>query len=245
MKKFSLILLLAFFYFSNVFASESQKKSKEPLDIDTLLSIYNATKAIPNLSFNNNTSYTTIALGLNLGLYTNEPKPSPIQISPGFFLSINSFKQDKKIGFHFDTEFLLSLPETNNDDSKISKKDSDDFSLGFSLAFLLGPSFRFGNQTKIFLSPGISTGLILGFGTSYKTNIGKPVDNTFFQYFLGIGGNFTCVFKSGFSIIVPLAFYPLNYSYSKEYIYKEKKTLDESSYFNGKVKFGLFLGITL
>ena len=139
-------------------------------------------------------NYLTAGLNIDFDFNCNKEVIDEIGVvipKPGMYLGCNIFKEDTKIGFHFDGKIIFS-------------HNKEQFSLGF--ASLLAPSFLFllGNEKGFIIAPGISFGFLLG-GTNEDTN----KKSTIGQAYAGIGSNITYFFTSGFSIGLNLNYYPL------------------------------------
>ena len=114
---------------------------------------------------------------------------------PSVYLGFDLFKENTKIGFHFDGKIIFSHTK-------------EQLCLGF--ASLLAPSFLLllENEKGFIISPGISFGFLLG-----ETNEDTNKKSTIGQAYAGIGSNITYFFKSGFSIGLNLNYYPFMFVY--------------------------------
>lgn len=140
-------------------------------------------------------NYITAGLNIDFGFNCNEEIINEIGIiipKPAVYVGFNIFKEDTKIGFHFDGNITFSHNEK-------------ELCLGF--ASLLAPSFllRLEKENGFIISPGLSFGFLLG-GSSNKD---PNKQSTLGLAYVGIGSNIMYFFKSGFSIGINLNYYPL------------------------------------
>ena len=142
-------------------------------------------------------NYITAGVNIDFGFNCNKEVIDEIGIiipKPCMYLGFNIFKEDTKIGFHSDGNIIFSHNEK-------------ELCLGF--ASLLAPSFLLGKENGFIISPGLSFGFLLGGSSNKDTN----KQSTIGQAYVGIGNNFTYLFKSGFSIGINLNYYPLMFIY--------------------------------
>jgi hypothetical protein len=142
--------------------------------------------------------YITAGFNIDFDFHCDEEVIDEIGVlipKPSVYLGFNLFKENTKIGFHFDGKIIFSHTK-------------EQLCLGF--ASLLAPSFLLllGNEKGFIISPGISFGFLLG-GTNEDTN----KKSTIGQAYAGIGSNITYFFKSGFSIGLNLNYYPFMFVY--------------------------------
>ena len=168
-------------------------------------------------------NYLTAGLNIDFDFNCNKEVIDEIGVvipKPGMYLGCNIFKEDTKIGFHFDGKIIFS-------------HNKEQFCLGF--ASLLAPSFLFllGNEKGFIISPGISFGFLLG-GTNENTN----KKSTIGQAYAGIGSNITYFFTSGFSIGVNLNYYPFMF------VHQSIKENDMSRKFE-KIENSFSIGISI
>ena len=163
-------------------------------------------------------NYITAGLNIDFGFNCNEEVINEIGIiipKPAMYVGFNIFKEDTKIGFHFDGSIIFSHNEK-------------ELCLGF--ASLLAPSFllRLGNESGFIISPGFSFGFLLGGSSHEETNIKSTIGLAY----LGIGSNIIYFFKSGFSIGLNLNYYPLMFVHhsSKENNVPQKFKKIENSF---------------
>lgn len=163
-------------------------------------------------------NYITAGLNIDFGFNCNEEVINEIGIiipKPAMYVGFNIFKEDTKIGFHFDGSIIFSHNEK-------------ELCLGF--ASLLAPSFllRLGNESGFIISPGFSFGFLLGGSSHEETNIKSTIGLAY----VGIGSNIIYFFKSGFSIGLNLNYYPLMFVHhsSKENNVPKKFEKTENSF---------------
>ena len=169
-------------------------------------------------------NYITAGLNIDFGFNCNKEVIDEIGIiipKPCMYLGFNIFKEDTKIGFHFDGNIIFSHNEK-------------ELCLGF--ASLLAPSFllRLGNENGFIISPGFSFGFLLGGSSNKDTN----KQSTLGLAYVGIGSNIMYFFKSGFSIGLNLNYYPLMF------VYYSRKENNMSKKFE-KIENSFSIGITI
>ena len=142
--------------------------------------------------------YITAGFNIDFDFHCDEEVIDEIGVlipKPSVYLGFNLFKENTKIGFHFDGKIIFSHTK-------------EQLCLGF--ASLLAPSFLLllENEKGFIISPGVSFGFLLG-GTNEDTNKKSTIGQTY----AGIGSNITYFFKSGFSIGLNLNYYPFMFVY--------------------------------
>ena len=140
-------------------------------------------------------NYITAGVNIDFGFNCSKEVIDEIGIlipKPSMYVGGNLFKEDAKIGFHFDGNIIFSHNEK-------------ELCLGF--ASLLAPSFLLllGNENGFIISPGLSFGFLLGGSSNKNTN----TESTIVLAYVGAGSTITYFFKSGFSIGVNANYYPL------------------------------------
>ena len=169
-------------------------------------------------------NYITAGLNIDFGFNCNEEVINEIGIiipKPAMYVGFNIFKEDTKIGFHFDGSIIFSHTEK-------------ELCLGF--ASLLAPSFllRLGEESGFIISPGFSFGFLLGGSSHEETNIKSTIGLAY----VGIGSNIIYFFKSGFSIGLNLNYYPLMF------VHHSSKENNMSKKFE-KIENSFSIGITI
>ena len=169
-------------------------------------------------------NYITAGLNIDFGFNCNEEVINEIGIiipKPAMYVGFNIFKEDTKIGFHFDRSIIFSHNEK-------------ELYLGFDS--LLAPSFllRLGEESGFIISPGFSFGFLLGGSSHEETNIKSTIGLAY----VGIGSNIIYFFKSGFSIGLNLNYYPLMF------VHHSSKENNMSKKFE-KIENSFSIGITI
>ena len=125
-------------------------------------------------------NYITAGLNIDFGFNCDEKVIDEIGIlipKPSMYVGGNLFKEDAKIGFHFDGNIIFSHNEK-------------ELCLGF--ASLLAPSFLLllGNENGFIISPGLSFGFLLGGSSNKNTN----TESTIVLAYVGAGSTITYFF---------------------------------------------------